>query len=45
MVNKQDEIKANPFAHTQYGNNAFNPQRLGTKPMVSGRTIDVLVLP
>ena len=32
--NKPDEIKANPFVQSQYGNNSFNPQRLGTRPLV-----------
>jgi hypothetical protein len=32
---KQDEGKANPFVIGPYGNSAFNPQRLGAKPMVS----------
>ena len=31
----QDEIRANPFTQSVYGNNAFNPQRIGSKPMVS----------
>ena len=36
---RQDDIKANPFTHTQYGNNAFNPQKLGSKPMVSLKNV------
>jgi len=27
----QDEVKANPFTHQQYGNNTFNPQKAGTR--------------
>ena len=30
-----DETRSNPFIQTQYGNNAFNPQRLDKRPMVS----------
>lgn len=34
MVQKQqDEVKANPFTQQQYGNNSFNPQRVGAKTM------------
>eukprot|EP00092_Neocalanus_flemingeri_P022738 GFUD01024658.1.p1 GENE.GFUD01024658.1~~GFUD01024658.1.p1 ORF type:complete len:606 (-),score=239.55 GFUD01024658.1:441-2258(-) len=29
----QDEIKANPFTHQQYGNNTFNPQKAGAKTL------------
>jgi len=29
----QDEVKANPFSGAQYGNSAFNPQRVGAKTM------------
>ena len=27
----QDEVKANPFTQQQYGNNTFNPQKVGTR--------------
>ena len=27
----QDEVKANPFTHQQYGNYTFNPQKAGTR--------------
>ena len=30
---QQDEVKANPFQQQQYGNNTFNPQRVGTKTL------------
>merc|ERR1719244_2444058 len=30
---QQDEIKANPFTQQQYGNNTFNPQKVGTKTL------------
>ncbi|CAB4066810.1 SMARCE1 [Lepeophtheirus salmonis] len=33
LGSKQDEIKANPFIQTQYGNSSFNPQKLGGKIM------------
>ena len=29
----QDEVKANPFTHQQYGNNTFNPQKIGAKTL------------
>jgi len=31
MGKTQDEVKANPFTHQQYGNNTFNPQKAGTR--------------
>ncbi len=30
-----DDLRSSPFVQGQYGNNAFNPQRVGSKPMVS----------
>lgn len=30
---QQDEVKANPFAQQQFGNNSFNPQRAGAKTL------------
>ena len=30
---QQDEVKSNPFAQQQYGNNTFNPQRVGAKTL------------
>lgn len=30
---QQDEVKSNPFTQQQYGNNSFNPQRVGAKTM------------
>lgn len=30
---QQDEVKANPFVQQQYGNNAFNPQKVGQKTL------------
>jgi len=33
MGRHQDEVKANPFTHQQYGNNTFNPQKVGTKTL------------
>merc|ERR1719499_2130958 len=29
----QDEVKANPFVQQQFGNNAFNPQKVGQKTL------------
>jgi SWI/SNF-related matrix-associated actin-dependent regulator of chromatin subfamily E protein 1 len=31
MGKSQDEVKANPFTHQQYGNNTFNPQKAGAR--------------
>jgi len=28
---RPEDVRSNPFTQTQYGNNAFNPQRLGSK--------------
>merc|ERR1719432_469292 len=33
MGKQQDEVKSNPFAQQQYGNNTFNPQRVGAKTL------------
>merc|ERR1719369_1966725 len=33
MGKTQDEVKANPFTQQQYGNNTFNPQRVGAKTL------------
>ena len=30
---QQDEVKSNPFTAQQYGNNTFNPQRVGAKTL------------
>ena len=29
----QDEVKANPFVQQQFGNNTFNPQKVGQKTL------------
>ncbi|XP_071745325.1 uncharacterized protein [Lepeophtheirus salmonis] len=39
LGSKQDEIKANPFIQTQYGNSSFNPQKLGGKIMETSESL------